>query len=113
MVALARTAIVLVSAASAFSTSVRRAPPRAVQQHLFFGSPLQWLIGGDAPTAKAVRRKAQPNRRHADGPVGEVREVAEEEEFVVPRLEGPPAPALLPAKVTNNVLRFPRREEDQ
>jgi hypothetical protein len=112
MVALARTAIVLVSAASAFSPSVRRAPPRAVQQHLFFGSPLQWLIGGDAPTAKAVRRKAQPNRRHADSPVGEVREVEEEESFV-PRLEGPAAPELLPAKVTNNVLRFPRREEDQ
>ena len=110
MVALARTAIVFISAASAFSPSGRRAPPRAVQQNLF---SLQWLIGGDAPTAKAVRRKAQPNRRHADGPVGEVREVAEEEELVVPRLEGPPAPALLPAKVTNNVLRFPRREEDR
>ena len=41
------------------------------RRHLFFGSPFQWLIGGDEPTPKMVRRKARPNRRHPDRPVGE------------------------------------------
>ena len=52
-----------------------------------------------------VRRKARPNRRHADGPVGEVRPVleAEEPEVVVPELR--------PTTLSNNVLRFPREED--
>ena len=82
----------------------QRAPTR---RHLFFGSPFQWLIGGDEPTPKMVRRKARPNRRHADGPVGEVRPVLEAEEpepeVVVPELR--------PTTLSNNVLRFPREED--
>ena len=99
------------AASSAFSPSGRapqavsrtqRAPTR---QHLFFGSPFQWLIGGDEPTPKMVRRKARPNRRHADGPVGEVRMVEDEEgEVEVPD-------ELRPATLSNNVLRFPREED--
>uniref|UniRef100_A0A7S4A5Y4 Uncharacterized protein n=1 Tax=Pelagomonas calceolata TaxID=35677 RepID=A0A7S4A5Y4_9STRA len=108
------------AASSAFSPSGRaphavgpsrprtqRAPTR---QHLFFGSPFQWLIGGDEPTPKMVRRKARPNRRHADGPVGEVRPVLEAEEpdnepeVVVPD-------ELRPKTLSNNVLRFPRDED--
>ena len=74
-------------------------------RHLFFGSPFQWLIGGDEPTPKMVRRKARPNRRHADRPVGEVRMVEDEEgEVEVPK-------ALRPATLSNNVLRFPRDED--
>ena len=79
----------------------QRAPTR---QHLFFGSPFQWLIGGDEPTPKLVRRKARPNRRHADGPVGEVRPVVEEPEVEVPT-------ELRPTTLSNNVLRFPREED--
>ena len=99
------------AASSAFSPSGRapqafrrtqRAPTR---QHLFFGSPFQWLIGGDEPTPKMVRRKARPNRRHADGPVGEVRMVEDEEgEVEVPA-------ELRPTTLSNNVLRFPREED--
>ena len=98
------------AASSAFSPSGRapqavsrthRAPTR---RHLFFGSPFQWLIGGDEPTPKMVRRKARPNRRHADGPVGEVRPVVEEPEVVVPE-------ELRPTTLSNNVLRFPRDED--
>ena len=99
------------AASSAFSPSGRapqafrrtqRAPTR---QHLFFGSPFQWLIGGDEPTPKMVRRKARPNRRHADGPVGEVRMVEDEEgEVEVPA-------ELRPTSLSNNVLRFPREED--
>ncbi len=98
------------AASSAFSPSGRapqavsrtqRAPTR---QHLFFGSPFQWLIGGDEPTPKMVRRKARPNRRHADGPVGEVRPVVEEPEVEVPE-------ELRPTTLSNNVLRFPREED--
>ena len=74
------------------------------RRHLFFGSPFQWLIGGDEPTPKMVRRKARPNRRHADGPVGEVRPVVEEPEVVVPE-------ELRPTTLSNNVLRFPREED--
>jgi hypothetical protein len=76
----------------------------ATRRHLFFGSPFQWLIGGDEPTPKMVRRKARPNRRHADGPVGEVRPVVEEPEVVVPE-------ELRPTTLSNNVLRFPREED--
>ena len=80
----------------------QRAPTR---RHLFFGSPFQWLIGGDEPTPKMVRRKARPNRRHADGPVGEVRMVEDEEgEVEVPE-------ELRPKTLSNNVLRFPREED--
>ena len=79
----------------------QRAPTR---QHLFFGSPFQWLIGGDEPTPKMVRRKARPNRRHADGPVGEVRMVEDEEGEVE-------VPELRPTTLSNNVLRFPREED--
>ena len=74
------------------------------RRHLFFGSPFQWLIGGDEPTPKMVRRKARPNRRHADGPVGEVRPVVEEPEVEVPE-------ELRPTTLSNNVLRFPRDED--
>ena len=74
-------------------------------RHLFFGSPFQWLIGGDEPTPKMVRRKARPNRRHADRPVGEVRMVEDEEgEVEVPD-------ELRPTTLSNNVLRFPRDED--
>ena len=74
-------------------------------RHLFFGSPFQWLIGGDEPTPTMVRRKARPNRRHADRPVGEVRMVEDEEgEVEVPD-------ELRPATLSNNVLRFPREED--
>jgi len=74
-------------------------------RHLFFGSPFQWLIGGDEPTPTMVRRKARPNRRHADRPVGEVRMVEDEEgEVEVPE-------ELRPTKLSNNVLRFPREED--
>ena len=77
----------------------------ATRRHLFFGSPFQWLIGGDEPTPKMVRRKARPNRRHADRPVGEVRMVEDEEgEVEVPQ-------ELRPATLSNNVLRFPRDED--
>ena len=80
----------------------QRAPTR---QHLFFGSPFQWLIGGDEPTPKMVRRKARPNRRHVDGPVGEVRMVEDEEGAVeVPN-------ELRPTTLSNNVLHFPREED--
>jgi len=78
------------------------------RQHLFFGSPFQWLIGGDEPTPKMVRRKARPNRRHADGPVGEVRPVLEAEE-PVPEVVVPDE--LRPKTLSNNVLRFPRDED--
>ena len=74
------------------------------RRHLFFGSPFQWLIGGDEPTPKMVRRKARPNRRHADGPVGEVRMVEDEEGEVE-------VPELRPTTLSNNVLRFPREED--
>ena len=75
------------------------------RRHLFFGSPFQWLIGGDEPTPKMVRRKARPNRRHADAPVGEVRMVEDEEgEVEVPE-------ELRPTTLSNNVLRFPREED--
>ena len=78
------------------------------RRHLFFGSPFQWLIGGDEPTPKMVRRKARPNRRHADGPVGEVRPVLEAEE-PEPEVEVPEE--LRPTTLSNNVLRFPRDED--
>ena len=74
-------------------------------RHLFFGSPFQWLIGGDEPTPTMVRRKARPNRRHPERPVGEVRMVEDEEgEVEVPE-------ELRPTKLSNNVLRFPREED--
>ena len=74
-------------------------------RHLFFGSPFQWLIGGDEPTPKMVRRKARPNRRHADRPVGEVRMIEDEEgEVEVPD-------ELRPTTLSNNVLRFPREDD--
>ena len=103
------------AASSAFSPSgraphavspSRRRPQRApTRRHLFFGSPFQWLIGGDEPTPKMVRRKARPNRRHADRPVGEVRMVEDEEgEVEVPQ-------ELRPTTLSNNVLRFPRDED--
>ena len=91
-------------APQAFSRT-QRAPTR---QHLFFGSPFQWLIGGDEPTPKMVRRKARPNRRHADGPVGEVRPVVEAEE---PEPEVVVPDDLRPKTLSNNVLRFPRDED--
>ena len=78
------------------------------RRHLFFGSPFQWLIGGDEPTPKMVRRKARPNRRHADGPVGEVRPVLEAEE---PEPEVVVPEELRPTTLSNNVLRFPREED--
>ena len=56
------------------------------------------------PTPKMVRRKARPNRRHADGPVGEVRMVEDEEGEVE-------VPELRPPTLSNNVLRFPREED--
>ena len=102
--------LTFLAASHAFSPSGRapqafgrtqRAPTR---QHLFFGSPFQWLIGGDEPTPKMVRRKARPNRRHADGPVGEVRMVEDEEGEVE-------VPELRPTTLSNNVLRFPREED--
>ena len=102
-----------VAATSAFTPSGRAAQavsrPRTqrapTRQHLFFGSPFQWLIGGDEPTPKMVRRKARPNRRHADRPVGEVRMVEDEEgEVEVPE-------ELRPTTLSNNVLRFPREED--
>ena len=80
----------------------------ATRRHLFFGSPFQWLIGGDEPTPKMVRRKARPNRRHADGPVGEVRPVLEAEE---PEPEVVVPDELRPTTLSNNVLRFPRDED--
>ena len=87
----------------------RRRPQRApTRRHLFFGSPFQWLIGGDEPTPKMVRRKARPNRRHADGPVGEVRPVLEAEE---PEPEVVVPEELRPTTLSNNVLRFPRDED--
>ena len=103
------------TAASAFSPSGRapqasgpnhqHASRALTRQHLFFGSPFQWLIGGDEPTPKMVRRKARPNRRHADRPVGEVRMVEDEEgEVEVPE-------ELRPTTLSNNVLRFPRDED--
>ena len=77
----------------------------ATRRHLFFGSPFQWLIGGDEPTPKMVRRKARPTRRHADRPVGEVRMVEDEEgEVEVPH-------ELRPTTLSNNVLRFPREDD--
>ena len=91
-------------APQALSPSRRRSQRAPTRQHLFFGSPFQWLIGGDEPTPKMVRRKARPNRRHADGPVGEVRPVVEEPEVEVPD-------ELRPTTLSNNVLRFPREED--
>ena len=92
-------------APQAASPSRHRAQRAPTRQHLFFGSPFQWLIGGDEPTPKMVRRKARPNRRHADGPVGEVRMVEDEEgEVEVPE-------ELRPTTLSNNVLRFPREED--
>ena len=92
-------------APQAFSPNHQHAPRALTRQHLFFGSPFQWLIGGDEPTPKMVRRKARPNRRHADRPVGEVRMVEDEEgEVEVPD-------ELRPATLSNNVLRFPREED--
>ena len=103
------------AASSAFSPSGRapqasgpnhqHASRALTRQHLFFGSPFQWLIGGDEPTPKMVRRKARPNRRHADGPVGEVRMVEDEEGEVEVPVE------LRPTTLSNNVLRFPREED--
>ena len=91
------------------SSPSRRRPQRApTRQHLFFGSPFQWLIGGDELTPKMVRRKARPNRRHADGPVGEVRPVLEAEE---PEPEVVVPEELRPTTLSNNVLRFPRDED--
>ena len=89
----------------ASSPSRRRTQRAPTRQHLFFGSPFQWLIGGDEPTPKMVRRKARPNRRHADGPVGEVRMVEDEEGEVEVPVE------LRPTTLSNNVLRFPREED--
>ena len=78
--------------------------PRGDAQHPL-RQPFQWLIGGDEPTPKMVRWKARPNRRHADGPVGEVRMVEDEEgEVEVPE-------ELRPTTLSNNVLRFPREED--
>ena len=88
----------------ASSPSRRRTQRAPTRQHLFFGSPFQWLIGGDEPTPKMVRRKARPNRRHADAPVGEVRPVVEEPEVEVPK-------ELRLTTLSNNVLRFPREED--
>ena len=93
------------SPAAGQSTRAGVATRDATRRHLFFGSPFQWLIGGDEPTPKMVRRKARPNRRHADRPVGEVRMVEDEEgEVEVPD-------ELRPATLSNNVLRFPHDED--
>ena len=92
-------------APQASSPSRRRTQRAPTRQHLFFGSPFQWLIGGDEPTPKMVRRKARPNRRHADGPVGEVRMVEDEEGEVEVPVE------LRPTTLSNNVLRFPREDD--
>ena len=93
------------SLAAGFSPAAgQSARVATTRRHLFFGSPFQWLIGGDEPTPKMVRRKARPNRRHADGPVGEVRPVVEEPEVEVPD-------ELRPTTLSNNVLRFPREED--
>ena len=92
----------------AVSPSRRRTQRAPTRQHLFFGSPFQWLIGGDEPPPKMVRRKARPNRRHADGPVGEVRPVVEAEE---PEPEVVVPEELRPKTLSNNVLRFPREED--
>ena len=92
-------------APQASSPNHQHAPRALTRQHLFFGSPFQWLIGGDEPTPKMVRRKARPNRRHADRPVGEVRMVEDEEgEVEVPD-------ELRPTTLSNNVLRFPREDD--
>ena len=92
----------------ALSPSRHRTQRAPTRRHLFFGSPFQWLIGGDEPTPKMVRRKARPNRRHADGPVGEVRPVLEAEE---PEPEVVVPDELRPTTLSNNVLRFPRDED--
>ena len=102
-------AVLLAGAAglsAAFSPAAGQSARAATtRRHLFFGSPFQWLIGGDEPTPKMVRRKARPNRRHADRPVGEVRMVEDEEgEVEVPD-------ELRPTTLSNNVLRFPREED--
>ena len=101
-------AVLLAGAAglsAAFSPAAGQSARVATTRHLFFGSPFQWLIGGDEPTPTMVRRKARPNRRHADRPVGEVRMVEDEEgEVEVPD-------ELRPATLSNNVLRFPRDED--
>ena len=105
-------AVLLAGAAglsAAFSPAAgQSARVATTRRHLFFGSPFQWLIGGDEPTPKMVRRKARPNRRHADGPVGEVRPVLEAEE-PEPEVEVPEE--LRPTTLSNNVLRFPREED--
>ncbi len=105
-------AVLLAGAAglsAAFSPAAgQSARVATTRRHLFFGSPFQWLIGGDEPTPKMVRRKARPNRRHADGPVGEVRPVLEAEE-PEPEVEVPEE--LRPTTLSNNVLRFPRDED--
>ena len=63
------------------------------------------IMRRDEPTPTMVRRKARPNRRHADRPVGEVRMVEDEEgEVEVPD-------ELRPTTLSNNVLRFPREED--
>ena len=102
-------AVLLAGAAglsAAFSPAAGQSARAATTtRHLFFGSPFQWLIGGDEPTPKMVRRKARPNRRHVDRPVGEVRMVEDEEgEVEVPE-------ELRPTTLSNNVLRFPREED--
>ena len=104
---------VLLAGAAGLSAGVSPAAGQSARvattrRHLFFGSPFQWLIGGDEPTPKMVRRKARPNRRHADGPVGEVRPVLEAEE-PEPEVEVPEE--LRPTTLSNNVLRFPRDED--
>ena len=105
-------AVLLAGAAglsAAFSPAAgQSARVATTRRHLFFGSPFQWLIGGDEPTPKMVRRKARPNRRHADGPVGEVRPVLEAEE---PEPEVVVPEELRPTTLSNNVLRFPREED--
>ena len=101
-------AVLLAGAAglsAGFSPAAGQSARVATTRHLFFGSPFQWLIGGDEPTPKMVRRKARPNRRHADGPVGEVRMVEDEEGEVEVPVE------LRPTTLSNNVLRFPREED--
>ena len=101
-------AVLLAGAAgpsAAFAPAAGQSTPVATtRRHLFFGSPFQWLIGGDEPTPKMVRRKARPNRRHPDRPVGEVRMVEDEEGEVE-------VPELRPTTLSNNVLRFPREED--
>ena len=105
-------AVLLAGAAglsAAFSPAAgQSARVATTRRHLFFGSPFQWLIGGDEPTPKMVRRKARPNRRHADGPVGEVRPVLEAGE-PEPEVEVPEE--LRPKTLSNNVLHFPRDED--